>query len=149
MIPHQALSIQDKVTQWARSRSDILAVALVGSWARGQARPDSDLDLLVLTTAPAVYRQDSNWLAELNLPIAGWGDETYGLAWSRRLELLDDGMVELTFAPLEWAEVAPVDAGTARVIGDGCQILYDPDGRLARLVAKLKRESDGDIVWTS
>ena len=40
------------------------------------------------------------------------------------------------------------DAGTARVIGDGCQILYDPDGRLARLVAKLKRESDGGAVWT-
>ena len=148
MTPHQALSIQDKVTQWARSRPDIRAVALVGSWARGQARLDSDLDLLVLTTASAAYREDSNWPAELNLPIAGWGDETYGLAWSRRLELLGGGTVELTFAPLGWAEVAPVDAGTARVIGDGCQILYDPDGRLARLVAKLKRESDGGAVWT-
>ncbi len=112
------------------------------------ARPGSDLDLIALTTAPAAYRQDSNWPAELDLPVAGWTDESYGLAWSRRFELLDGGTLELTFAPLAWAEVEPVDAGTAQVIGDGCQILYDPDGQLARLLAKLKPASVRDTVWT-
>jgi uncharacterized protein len=35
---------------------------LGGSYARGTARADSDLDLVVLTNAPEFFRADASWL---------------------------------------------------------------------------------------
>ena len=37
-------------------------MALVGSHARGTARADSDIDLIVLTTDPQYFRADTCWL---------------------------------------------------------------------------------------
>src|SRR5687767_1223031 len=41
-----------RVVEWAERRPDIRAVALVGSHARNTATPDSDVDLILLTTQP-------------------------------------------------------------------------------------------------
>lgn len=46
------------VTEWAKVRS-FRGLALVGSYARGQARPDSDIDLVLLTDDPDVFRVDA------------------------------------------------------------------------------------------
>jgi Nucleotidyltransferase domain len=52
--PRQARvgELLERATAWARRRPDIRGLALVGSWARGSARTDSDVDLVVLTTDP-------------------------------------------------------------------------------------------------
>jgi len=42
--------------------------------------------------------------------------------------------VEVGIGPLSWAQIDPVDAGTRRVVTDGCRILHDPDGQLQRLL---------------
>jgi predicted nucleotidyltransferase len=44
-----------QVKQWAEQQSDIKGVLLVGSYARGAARADSDIDLVILTTSPRRY----------------------------------------------------------------------------------------------
>jgi predicted nucleotidyltransferase len=49
--------ILEEVAQWASRRTDIAAAALVGSWARGAARVDSDIDLMFLAANPASFRQ--------------------------------------------------------------------------------------------
>jgi UTP:GlnB (protein PII) uridylyltransferase len=47
---HQyAERIIEVARQWARAQKNILAVALVGSYARKTARPASDIDLVMLT----------------------------------------------------------------------------------------------------
>ncbi|MEM9484640.1 MAG: nucleotidyltransferase domain-containing protein [Cyanobacteria bacterium P01_F01_bin.116] len=43
--------ILEEVTQWASFRTDIVAAALGGSWARGTAWVNSDIDLMLLVTA--------------------------------------------------------------------------------------------------
>jgi predicted nucleotidyltransferase len=44
-----------RVCAWSLQRPDVVAVALVGSWACGHPGMDSDVDLVVLTTdKPAV-----------------------------------------------------------------------------------------------
>lgn len=45
------------VVQWASAQPDIVAVALVGSHARGTAKPTSDVDLVILTSCPQRYLQ--------------------------------------------------------------------------------------------
>jgi uncharacterized protein len=140
MLPdnrQQAAGILEIVTDWATSRQDIRGVALVGSHARDAARPDSDVDLVFLSTHPNSFR-DTAWLTSVDWSQAGvhltkWRDEEYGAVWSRRAWFKPECEVEFAFAPLSWAEVSPVNPGTKRVVTDGCGILYDPDGLLDRL----------------
>jgi predicted nucleotidyltransferase len=62
---HTQLIIQI-VVEWAKAQPTICAVALVGSHARGTARADSDIDLIVLTTDPQYFRADTAWLSAIN-----------------------------------------------------------------------------------
>ena len=87
--------ILEEVTRWATIRSDITAVTLVGSWARRTARIDSDIDLMILSYSPFLFRQSENWVDEIRWSIIDakidrWEDKDYGLVWSRHI-YLDDG----------------------------------------------------------
>jgi uncharacterized protein len=136
--PSKADRILDVIVQWARARQDIGGLALVGSHACGTARLGSDIDLVLLVAHPETFRSDASWVGSINwsgagVRVAQWRDEDYGNVWSRRV-WLDGGVeLEISFAPLSWASIAPLDAGTRRVIADGCRILDDPDGSLDRL----------------
>jgi uncharacterized protein len=142
-VTDQAAAIVTAVTEWAKTQREIRGQALVGSYARDAARLDSDIDLIVLAEDPQSFR-DPAWLAAIdwstaNVRPAKWADEEYGAVWSRRVWFIPEGEVEISFAPLSWADTSPVDPGTARVIDDGCRILFDPDGLLERLVLRATR----------
>jgi uncharacterized protein len=131
------------ITEWAKAQNEIRGLALVGSYARDAAGAGSDIDLIVLTEDPRSFR-DPAWLGAIdwstaNARPAKWSDEEYGAVWSRRVWLSPEGEVELSFAYTSWANTSPVDSGTARVVQDGCRILYDPDGLLERLVRAVTR----------
>jgi uncharacterized protein len=134
---NQASAILRIITEWAKAQENVHGLALVGSHARNAARPDSDIDLVVLAQNPSGFR-DTAWLTTIEWSRAGvhpvkWSDEEYGVVWSRRTWLKPEGEVEFGFAPLSWADVSPVDKGTQRVVSDGCQVLYDPGGLWKRL----------------
>ena len=44
----------NKVTQWAKN-TGITGLALIGSYARGEARADSDIDLILVTPQPSMF----------------------------------------------------------------------------------------------
>jgi len=137
------------IVDWARAQPTIQAVALVGSHARGTARTDSDIDLVLLTTDPSLFRADVAWPDAIKWNVIGanpikWEDEDYGALWSRRLWLEQSGgEIEFGFAALSWAEPNPVDPGTRRVIADGCRILHDPEKILRRLRASVSATAIG------
>jgi predicted nucleotidyltransferase len=54
-----------RVCAWSLQRPDVVAVALVGSWACGHPEMDSDVDLVVLTTDKPAYLREESWVAEL------------------------------------------------------------------------------------
>lgn len=135
--PDRVASILDRVTDWAKSRPDVRGLALAGSRARGQAREDSDIDLLLLTGDPNRFR-DPAWLADLDWPRARWSDEEYGAVWSRRIWLNAEAEIKLSFAYLAWADVSPIDPGTRKVFSDGFRIVYDPDGLFERLAIAIR-----------
>jgi predicted nucleotidyltransferase len=142
----QAESLLELITNWARARRDISGVALVGSHARGTARVDSDIDLVLLTPISEAFRADESWVCDIDWSVGArpvtWRDEDYGNVWSRRIWLSSGAELEISFAPLSWADVNPLDAGTRRVISDGCRILHDPDRCLDRLCRAIKAVSD-------
>ncbi len=86
----QAERILQIIVDWAKKQPTIQAVAVVGSHARGTARAESDIDLVLLATNPRAFRVDVAWLDAIDWNAIGsrpmkWQDEDYGELWSRRL----------------------------------------------------------------
>jgi uncharacterized protein len=120
-----------RVVAWAEQRPDVLGLALVGSHARGEAKPGSDVDLVVVVDSTAPYLEDDAWLSTFG-DVQALHDEDYGLVRSRRATYRDGFEVEWGLADRQWLQVPP-DRGTAEVVAAGMRILYDPSGALAAL----------------
>jgi aminoglycoside 6-adenylyltransferase len=122
----------ERMTVWAARRPDVVALALVGSYARDDAAAVSDVDLVLLTDDPASYTVDDEWIVDVGAARA-FGPVPWGVVTERRLVLPSGLEVEVGVARPSWASNDPVDAGTRRVVRKGFRILYDPAGRLAAL----------------
>src|SRR3954468_12065513 len=77
--PKGDLSLAGVVTEWVRKTPVIRGLALVGSHARGQALPDSDIDFILLTTATDTFRASIGWMDEIDWsgvgnPLVSWRD---------------------------------------------------------------------------
>jgi peptide-methionine (R)-S-oxide reductase len=132
------------VVRWAAGRPDVVAVGLAGSQARGTARPDSDVDLVVVTRDRDGYL---GWAG----PGAGWADlrtRRWGPLLERRFRLPGGPVVEVGFVPESWAAL-PADPGTAGVVADGLLVLHDPSGLLTRLVEAVATGSYRGDMTTS
>lgn len=116
---------------WAENESGIVAIALVGSHARSEARLDSDVDLMVLAPDPSAYLENPTWL-ELFGVVASRETEDWGAVTSLRAFYEGGLEVEFGLSTPAWADI-PVDAGTRRVVSDGIRVLYDPGGILSAL----------------
>jgi predicted nucleotidyltransferase len=123
-------SLLDRVLSWATARPDVRAVALVGSYARGTARADSDVDLLLLTDRPGDLMADMAWLSQLGR-VTRVGVEDWGRVTSVRAWYADGVEVEFGLSTVDWA--TRPDPGTLRVVADGFRVLLDRDGILAEL----------------
>jgi uncharacterized protein len=137
--PARIEALLGRAVAWARQQPDVRGLALVGSWARGSAGADSDVDLVVVTCRRDRYLDDDGWTAAFGatgvVHTRVWGPLT-----ERRL-LLEDGLeVEVGLTKPAWAATDPVDPGTLRVVTDGMRILHDPDGRLGALAAAAIRD---------
>ena len=91
MIAADAEALVAAVADWASKREDIRALALVGSWARGNPRPTSDLDILLLSDLARNY-QRGTWLDEMKFDKAGFRvrsslSASYGAVWSAHVQL--------------------------------------------------------------
>lgn len=129
----EADSTVERFTRWAARRPDVMGLLLVGSYARGDARPDSDVDLVLLTTGPAQYLDRTVWATR-----AGLSRLIRKREWGPITELrfvTESGLeVEIGIGPTSWACTDPLDPGTRRVVRDGARVLLDPTGALARLL---------------
>ncbi len=128
------------VRDWAAAQPDLLAVLLVGSVARGAARPDSDIDLILICEHPERYQTDDRWLAHFGRP-ARVAHEDWGWVQSTRVFYEGGPEVEFGITFARWAGVEPLDEGTRRVVADGARILYDPHGLLGALLAAVRARS--------
>jgi predicted nucleotidyltransferase len=129
-----------RVGALAARRPDVVAVALVGSWARGRPRMGSDVDLVVLTTDKPTYLREESWMAELGgtriIRTRDWGP----LYTERRFVLPSGLEVEFGVAPPAWAATDQPDPNTGEEIGNGgLRALYDPEGLLSRLIEACRR----------
>lgn len=131
----------ERIVSWGVGRSDIRAVAVVGSYATGRPRQDSDIDVILLTTRPSDYITGDTWMAELDagdlIQTRHWGAIT-----ERRLSGVAGIQIDIGIGEPTWASASPVDPGTRQVVAHGLRVLYDPDRLLERLMKACRRLED-------
>jgi predicted nucleotidyltransferase len=119
------------VVGWASNQMDVLAIALVGSHARGTATASSDVDLVMLVAHPERYLDDTAW-------VKTFGDverehiEDWSRVTSLRVYYTDGREVEFGITDSAWA-AEPLDQGTKQVASDGFKVLFDRGGYLKLL----------------
>jgi predicted nucleotidyltransferase len=116
----------DAVAAWAAAEPRIAAVVLVGSHARGNARPGSDVDLVVLSDATDAFSRETSWVARFGTP-ERYSRERWGQVTSIRVWYDDGREVEFGFTERRWA-AEPLDDGTRRVVEGGLRVLFDREG---------------------
>lgn len=119
-----------ELARWAVAQNDLLAVALVGSYARGTATPASDVDIMLILFHPEQYLMDDSWAANFGV-IEKRQMEQYGLVTSLRIWYAGGLEVEYGISDERWAAL-PLDAGTRQVISDGICVLFERGNLLSR-----------------
>lgn len=117
--------LRDALAPWAAGEADVRAIAIVGSHARRTARPDSDLDVVILVDDVRARLDHHDWVAEF-ADVLSVDHEDWGLIQSLRAHYADGVEIEFGLAPTAWA-TPPIDARTAAVIRDGLMSVWDPD----------------------
>ena len=120
----------DKFVLWASRQADIQGVALVGSYARGEAKDDSDIDLVILTDLPQKYLAEVQWPKRFGT-VEKRESEDYGKLISLRIWYQDGPEVEYGITAPDSAAI-PLDDGTREVISGGMMVLFERGDLLSR-----------------
>jgi len=115
---------------WASAHEDVQAIALVGSYARGEARDDSDIDLVLLTDQPLKYLEELKWIERFGV-VENQQTEDYGKLTSIRVWYQNGVEVEYGITTPDWAAI-PLDAGTQEVLRGGMRVLFERGNLLSR-----------------
>lgn len=111
-------------TAWAEKEENIQAVGLVGSHAKGTAKYDSDIDLIIIVEDKDFFIKNSDWINNFG-EIERAKDEIWGNVKTKRVFYTNGLEVEYNFDTKDWAN--PTDEGTKRVLTDGIKILVDKE----------------------
>ena len=120
----------DTFVAWASDQPDVQGLALVGSYARGAAKDDSDIDLVILTDQPQKYLGDLKWIDRFGV-VEKHQTEDYGKLISLRVWYQNGHEVEYGITTPAWA-MTPLDAGTQEVILGGMIVLFERGILLSR-----------------
>ena len=129
----EAGEICQSLAAWGDAEPSVEAVIAVGSYVRGALTMSSDLDIVILTSAPEFFLDSTEWTR----PFVGKASFVSARRWGPMSEVRvrrPSGLqVELGVSTADWA-VLPLDAGTHRVLRDGSQVLFDRAGLAATAV---------------
>lgn len=140
--PNRALEdLLARLHHWARSRVDVAAVLLVGSWARNEAGPDSDVDVVIVARDPQPLLDDRSWLGAMGevvqIEVEDWGRV-------QSLRVMHGSGLEVEYGLTDPGWLAePLDTGTQAVLGNGVKIIWDLDRHLQTRLGKFVENSGG------
>jgi predicted nucleotidyltransferase len=125
----------DAFITWVSDQPDVQGVALVGSYARGAARDESDIDLVILTDQPPKYFENILWIERFGL-VEKRQTEDYGKLTSLRVWYQDGIEVEygitIKDAPngLRYRRLRRKRAGNRKLLKLGKRAESQPSGWL-------------------
>lgn len=134
MASDQITQFLKQVTRWASAQEGVLALVLVGSYARDAATETSDVDLVLIARQPEKYVQAQDWIQQFGA-VKKSQVEDYGRLTSLRVWYRDGLEIEYGLTDERWGDV-PLDPGSQRVIADGMKVLFERGDILSRHLAE-------------
>jgi len=134
-----------KFAEWSHKQNHILGLALVGSYACGLERPDSDVDFVIISDDAECLLQNDDWIERFGT-VSKTQLEDYGLVQSRRVFYEDGVEAEFGLTGREWLRTDPVDGGTRWVLQFGYKVLDDKAGLFSsfnRAVDEFRQSKEG------
>lgn len=116
----------DKLKEYAGNTPDIESAIIVGSYARGTNKEDSDLDVIIITSDKQEMIGNQDFVREFG-EVYKKQMEYYGACTSVRVWYKDGREVEFGIVEPSWIS-KPLDAGTYKVLCDGYKVLIDKKG---------------------
>jgi predicted nucleotidyltransferase len=121
-------AIASRVRRLVDSQDEVQAAIVVGSYAYGRPRMDSDIDIILALADRSRWVSEDAWATQLlGEPFQLVHEQDWGPLRERRLQTASGLEVEFGLVTSEWF-ATPVDPGTAKVLTDGCLILTDRKG---------------------
>lgn len=145
MGPGAISTLLRDMASWAARQPDVRGVALIGAFARAEAMPGTEVDLVLLTETPERYAEDS-WLQDLDYvrrghPVLGVTRAVEPLASAITLALRGAPALKLRVASPSLATARPPHGLVASAVADGLVIVHDPDGIIKDLQKVVLEES--------
>ena len=139
-FPEHISRLFKQINAWSESQSNIIAIALVGSYARGDATELSDVDLVIITSSPEVMINNPAWIENFGCPNK-IHYEDWGKVQSIRAHYPNGLEVEFDITDMNWL-AQPFDEGTVSVIKDGIQVIFEREGYLSTKLGQIFRSDD-------
>lgn len=117
-------TLLEQLQSFAASEKMINAVLLVGSHAKGTAGPDSDVDLVLITSDPDRYLRNRRWLERFGI-VLNWELEDYQLVQSLRVFYENGPEVEFGITSLDWIAESQLQS-TGKILSGGYRVIHDP-----------------------
>lgn len=109
--------------EYAENNSHIESIIVVGSYARGTNKENSDLDIVIITSKKAEMVANQEFTQNFG-EIDKKQTEYYGACTSIRVWYEDGKEVEFGIVEPSWIS-EPLDVGTHKVLSDGYKIIVD------------------------
>lgn len=110
----------DKLKEYARKTPHIESIVVVGSYARGTNKENSDLDLVILTSNKPDMAANQDFVQDFG-EVYKQQTEYYGACTSIRVWYKAGKEVEFGIVDPTWVS-KPLDAGTHKVLSDGSEL---------------------------
>lgn len=123
-------NLLNEIHNWAHRTADVRMVLIVGSRARTQHPHDawSDLDVVVVTTTPEPYLQETRWIEQFARPLLTFLEPTAVGAYTERRVLFEQGLdVDFSIVPVA-AFASPWSPDVESVFHRGVFVVADKDG---------------------
>lgn len=112
-----------KLKEYAENTSRIESILIVGSYARGTNKENSDLDIVIITSNKSDMITNQDFTQEFG-EVCKQQTEYYGACTSIRVWYSDGKEVEFGIVEPSWVTI-PLDTGTYQVLSDGYKLIVD------------------------
>lgn len=111
------------VKKWLGKQTDIKAALLIGSYARGEERIDSDVDFIFVVDDVEYWTTNTNWVKSFGQMLS-INIEEFEEVKALRVYYQDTNELEFGFVNEEWLQKPYVDA-TKEALDSGMKVLLD------------------------
>lgn len=126
----------ENLKSFAAADASIQAVIVVGSFANGTGGPDSDVDLIIITSDTNRYLGDFAWVYQFGKALSG-EHEDYELVQSVRVFYENGPEVEFGITTMDWIADKEFKS-TGKILSGGYRVIYDPDNVIDQFYERAK-----------